>query len=231
MKLSPANYFLNSAFFFLLFLVPFTTIRLYFYFNYYFSTHEFFLTDLLWLLIRGWWFDLCVIGFLLTPVFMLYLLSYIKKIRNLCFLTIGGYKSLMWIFILSVLYLNIPFLATNIPFDLVEWMRWPDYQSLLFINCTQCYWHYGYLSAVHPLQIIVGLMCFLIWIAVFAQWNYFSESMNIRRELLFFILLAVMARGKVGHHHLRYEDSVWHKEPLMNSLSNNPLWLMDKPKN
>ncbi len=230
-KLSPPNFFLSSVFYFLLFLVPFTVIRLYFYFNYYFATQDFVLSDFFWLNVTGWRFDLCVIGFLLMPVYVLYLFSYWLQVRKICYWIANFYKVIVVMWIMMVFHFNIPFLATNVSFDLVQWMHWPDYVGLTENGCDNCYWAYNYLAVWHPLQTVSILMWFLIIFSGFAHWTYFSDKFNLKRELLFFVLLGLMARGKVGHHHLRYEDSLWHKEPLLNSLSNNPLWLMDKPKN
>lgn len=230
-KLNPANFLLNAFFFFLLLLIPFVVIRLYFYFNYFFSNHEFVLLDFLTMFLWGIRFDLCVIGFLLIPIFLLYWLSYIQKIRTFCFAMGHIYKAAVLICVFLVFHFNIPFMDKNIPFDVPYWMHWPDYRSLFFLDCTTCYWDYHYQSTIHPLQIGSGLIMLLILFGLFSRWQYFSDTFNPKRELLFFVLLVLVARGKVGEHHLRYEDSIWHKHPLMNSLSNNPLWLIDKVRN
>tara|TARA_B110001454_G_C12723266_1_gene436119 strand:- start:37735 stop:38436 length:702 start_codon:yes stop_codon:yes gene_type:complete len=230
-KLNPANFFLNSVFFFLLFLIPFLVIRLYFYFNYFFAANEFVIWDFLRMLFWGLRFDLCVIGFLLIPVFLLYLVSYNQRLRTICSVIIQLYKAFVLVAIFVVLHLNIPFLAKNAPFDIPYWMHWPDYRSLFFLDCRVCYWDLDYQSTLHPLQIVSSLIMLLILFSLVSQWKYFSDKLNPKREVLFFVLLALMARGKVGEHHLRYEDSVWHKNPLINTLSNNPLWLIDKVRN
>jgi len=230
-KLNPANFFLNSVFFFFLFLIPFSVVRLYFYFNYFFSANDFAVLDLLQMLFWGIRFDLCVLGFLVIPIFLLYLLSYIQKLRSACFAIGQIYKALALVAIFIVFHFNIPFLAKNAPFDIPYWMHWADYRSLFFLDCRVCYWDLDYQSTLHPLQIVSGLMMLLILYSLVSQWKYFSDTFNPKREVLFFVLLALMARGKVGEHHLRYEDSIWHKNPLINTLSNNPLWLIDKVRN
>lgn len=230
-KLNPANFFLNSLFFFFLFLIPFLVIRLYFYFNYFFSGNEFVVLDFLKMVFWGMRFDLCVLGFLLIPMFLLYLVSYIQKLRTVCFVFGQIYKALALATIFIVFHFNIPFLSKNAPFDIPYWMHWPDYRSLFLLDCKVCYWDFDYQSSIHPLQIVSGLMMLLILFSLVSQWKYFSDKFNPNRELLFFVLLVLMARGKVGEHHLRYEDSVWHKNPIINTLSNNPLWLIDKIRN
>lgn len=230
-KLNPANFFLNALFFFFLFLVPFAVIRFYFYFNYFLPSNEFGLFDFLTMLFWGIRFDLCVIGFLMIPIFFLYLVSYIRRLRPFCFFTGQLYKALVLVMVFLVLHFNIPFMDKNIPFDVPYWMHWSDYRSVFFLDCSVCYWDYHYQATILPLQIISGLMLLLILFSLFSRWQYFSDKLNPKREVLFFVLLALMARGKVGEHHLRYEDSIWHKHPLINSLSNNPLWLIDKIRN
>ncbi len=230
-KLSPANFFLNALYFFLLFLIPFAVIRLYFYFNYFFSSHDFVIFDFLNMMIWGLRFDVCVLGFLLVPVYVLYLVSYVETLRRYCYLLGQIYKAAALIGIFLVFHFNIPFLDKNVPFDVAYWMHWSDYRSVFFLDCRVCYWDYDYMSSVHPLQIVSGLMMLLILFSLFSRWTFFSEKFSLKREVLFFILLAIMARGKVGEHHIRYEDSVWHQHPLMNTLSNNPLWLIDKTRN
>jgi hypothetical protein len=176
-------------------------------------------------------FDVCVLGFFLIPIYILYLVSYIEKIRKFIFGIAYVYKSLIILLTFLIFHLNIPFMAKNAPFDLPYWMHWPDYRSLVFLDCKVCYWDYGYQNSIYPIQIVSGLIFLLILFSLFSRWRYFSDSFNWKREVLFFVLLSLMARGKVGEHHLRYEDSLWHKAPLLNSLSNNPLWLIDKIRN
>jgi hypothetical protein len=230
-KLEPANFFLNSVFFFLLMLFPFNIIRLYFYFNYFFSTNEFLVVDFLRLMITGLRFDLCVIGFLLLPSYLLYLMSYSEKWRQVSHWLNHLYKIITLVAIILVFHFNLPFVAVNLPFDIPYWMRWEDYQSLFFLSdCKVCFWDFDYMAQVYPIQIISGLMFIVVLFGSFSQWQYFSKEFSWRREFLFLVFIALMARGKLGEHHLRYEDSVWHKNPLVNELSNNPLWLIDKAK-
>lgn len=229
-KIIPANFFLNSIFFFLLLLIPFSATRLYFYFNYFFSAYEAKASDLFGLILTGFRFDLCVIGFLLIPSYVLYLASYWEKISLPCQLVNQLYKVIVVVAIFFIFHFNIPFLATNVPFDIPYWMRWEDYRSVFFLDCKVCYWDYNYLERIHPAQIISGLMYLLIIFGIFSRWTYFTKKYNFRRDLLFFIAIILMARGKIGQHHLRYEDSLWHNNSLVNELSNNPLWLMNKSK-
>lgn len=230
-KLNPANFFLNAFYFFLLFLIPFVVIRLYFYFNYFFSSHDFVIQDFLKMMFWGLRFDLSVVGFLLLPIYVLYFISHIEILRRYCYLLGQIYKVSVLVGVFLVFHFNIAFLDTNVPFDVAYWMHWPDYRSIFFLDCKVCYWDYDYLSSVRPMQIVNGLMLLLILFGIFSRWAYFSDRFNIKREVLFFVALALMARGKIGKHHIRYEDSVWHSHPLINTLSNNPLWLIDKTRN
>lgn len=230
-KTNPANFLLNSVFFFMLLLLPFAVLRLYFYFNYYFSKNSFVLVDFIWMSIMGLRFDLCVIGFLLIPIYLLYLLSYIKNIRNIIFISATVYSSLVLILIFVIFHINIAFMDKNIPFDIPYWMHWPDYRSLFFLDCKICFWEYDYLNSILPLQIVSGMLFLLVLFGLFSRFEYFKDEFSIKREVLFFVLLVLMARGKLGEHHLRIEDSLWNKHPLINTLSNNPLWLIDKIRN
>lgn len=219
---------MNSILYFLLFLAPFSVSRIYIYFNYYFSSHDFQWADFFWMLVLGFRFDLCVIGFLLIPIYLLYWVAYIPKLRTFAYLIAQAYKLLALLVTFLIFHFNIPFISKNTPFDLPYWMHWPDYKSMLFLDCTTCFWDYDYMSTVYPLQIVSGVMFLIVVFGFFSGWNFFSEKMSFKREILIFSALVLMARGKVGQHHLRYEDSIWHKDALINTLSNNPLWLMDK---
>ncbi len=229
-KQHPADFLVNSIFFFLLFLVPFAAIRLYFYFNYYFPNNEFAFLDLLKMLLVGLRFDLCVIGFFIIPSYFLYWISYLEKLKPACVLVNQAYKVAILLTVFTVLYFNLPFMSVNLPFDLPFWMRWEDYQSILFINCSSCYWDYEYVSRIYPIQILTGLVFLLVLFGSFSRWNFFTRDFSLRREALFIVAIGLMARGNLGQQHLRYEDSIWHKSVLINELSNNPLWLLDKLK-
>lgn len=229
-RMYSANFFLNSCFFFLLLLIPFFVVRAYFYFNYFFPSNNSNYLDFFRIVFTGLRFDLCIIGFLLLPSYFFYILSYSQKLFGTCVFLNQIYKVVVLGLIFLVFHFNLPFFAQNSRFDLPFWMRWEDYQSLFLIDCQICYWDYNYLEQVIPIQIIAGFIFMLILFASVSRWRALADRFNWKREILFFAAIFLMARGNLGQYHLRYEDSVWHSNPLVNELSNNPLWLMDKVK-
>lgn len=181
-------------------------------------------------MLTGLRFDLCVIGFLIIPSYLFYLISYVEKLAQFAVICNHIYRIGILVTVFLIFHFNLPFLSTNLPYDIPYWMRWEDYQSVFLIDCKMCYWDFNYMSQVQPIQIISGLVFLLILFVGFMPWGNFSKEFSIRREVLFFIVLLLLARGNIGQHHLRYEDSVWHKDTLINELSNNLLWLLDKTK-
>lgn len=230
-KQHPANILLNSISFFLLFLIPFMFVRLYFYFNFYYASNTFQAMDFLTMLFTGLRFDLCVVGFLTIPSYLFYVISYNEKLNAVCIILNSAYRANIVLLAATIININIPFMAANSAFDVPHWMRWEDYLSLLGIDCRYCYRDYFYNGTAYPIQILSALMFFLIFLSAFSKWTFFSKGFSWRREVFFIVLIGLMARGKLGQHHLRYEDSLWHSNALLNELSNNPLWLIDKRKN
>ena len=113
-KQHSADFLVNSIFFFLLFLVPFAAIRLYFYFNYYFPVSDFVFLDLLKMLLIGLRFDLCVLGFIIIPSYLMYWISYIEKLKRVCVVVNQIYKVGILLIVFIVFYFNLPFMSVNL---------------------------------------------------------------------------------------------------------------------
>ncbi|MCB0368154.1 MAG: hypothetical protein KDD45_01635 [Bdellovibrionales bacterium] len=183
-----------------------------------------------------WWgfrFDLCVIGFLLIPIFLVFILSLsVNQPKLLKYIFGFGFLYIAIIYILTLLiyYFNLPFFIKNSGFGLPYWMRWEDYQSLWQLNKYPTYWHYNYVAEFHSYQLMLIILfsCLLsLFIIPVPTLKFKKPKYTI---LAYFFIIALMARGKLGQYHLRFEDSRFSKNPIINDLSLNPLWLIDKSK-
>lgn len=178
-------------------------------------------------------FDLCVTGFLLMPLFFIFCLALIFSEKwGRKYLFYLGYFYISCVFILSfaVYYFNLPFIIKNAGFGIPYWMRWQDYQSLYDLSIYPSYWHFDYVSEVQIYHIILMVIFSLISSLVLIPAPNIKLRNTYISVALYFLAIALMSRGKVGQHHIRFEDSRLSKSTLLNELSLNPLWLIDKSK-
>lgn len=205
-------------------------VRLYILVNFFVTKNQNILFDCIITLAKGTWFDLCVSGFILFPLAVMFFLEEKFKYRVSRFLQYLSNLYQVFIFIvMALLYsLNIPFFITNLNFGDPHWMRWEDYKSVFFIDCHYCYWHYDYLNQWYSLfWVVISVFILQLYSLVLSSKNEVAK-VSVKRYIFTFCFLMLLARGKLTRHHIRYEDSIWHKEPLINELSNSPLWLLDK---
>lgn len=178
-------------------------------------------------------FDLCVTGFLLMPLFFIFCVTLVlpeKWGRKYLFYLGYFYISLVFILSFAVYYFNLPFIIKNAGFGIPYWMRWQDYQSLYDLSIYPSYWHFDYVSEIQVYHVILMVIFSLISSMVLIPVPNIQYKKTYIAVGFYFLAIALMARGKWGQHHIRFEDSRFSESVLLNELSLNPLWLIDKSK-
>lgn len=214
-------------------LLLFLFFRIYLYYNLVFSNDSF---DFYQIFQMFWWgfrFDLCVVGFLTLPLFLIFLLSLMgptKSVQKYLFRVGYGYLIVVFVITFAIYYFNLPFIIKNSGFGIPYWMRWQDYQSMYDFSIYPSYWHFDYVSEVQVYHVLLVVIFSLLSSLVLLS----PPSIRIKNTrtslLVYVVLIALMARGKLGQHHIRFEDSRFSKNNTLNELSLNPLWLIDKSK-
>lgn len=230
----PAFYFFSKSVMLLGALVLlFSFFRVYLYYNLAFVNISFNFIELIQTFWWGFRFDLCVIGFLVLPVFFIFLLSLgLSQKRVQKYLFWLGYSYIITVFVLSfaVYYFNLPFIVKNSGFGIPYWMRWQDYQSMYDFSIYSSYWHFDYVSEVQVYHVILVVIFSLLSSFVLISPPNIRIKNTATSLLVYLVVIALMARGKLGQQHIRFEDSRFSKNNTLNELSLNPLWLIDKSK-
>ncbi|NUM57420.1 MAG: hypothetical protein HUU56_02250 [Bdellovibrionaceae bacterium] len=213
--------------------LPYSLFRIYLYINLYLVNHSFNFFDLIQMLWMGLRFDLCVTGFLFIPIYLialgLFLFNFNWVVKVLKFLG-HSFIALVYVVVFCVYFLNLPFFIKNARFGIPFWMRSEDYRSLWDLTIYPSYWSFNYLSEfqfTHVILVILFSLLMSLTVIPLPQVVFKRRGWVFISYLLVIILLA---RGKIGQHHLRYEDSLFSKYKLVNELSLNPLWVFDKSK-
>ena len=230
----PSFYFFSKSVMLLSGLILlFFFFRVYLYYNLVFASISF---DFYQTFQMFWWglrFDLCVIGFLLLPVFLIFLLSlFVFQKWGQKYLFYLGYGYLIAVFAMTfmVYYFNLPFIIKNSAFGIPYWMRWQDYQSMYDLSIYPSYWHFDYVSEVQIYHVILVVIFSLLSSLVLVTPPNIKIKNSATSLFVYVLIMALMARGKLGQHHIRFEDSRFSKSNTLNELSLNPLWLIDKSK-
>ena len=227
------NFFSKSIVLLLGLLLLFFFFRVYLFLNIVFANISFSYYEVFQMFIWGIRFDLCVLGFFVMPVYVILILSlFLNKSRiiNLFFSMGYFYIAILYLLTFAVYYFNLPFIITNSGFGIPYWMRWEDYQSLWDLNIYPSYWHYHYLSEFQSFHLILvtvfsSLLSFTLLPS--PSWHQFKSLPFL---FVSFLLITMMARGKLGEHHIRFEDSRFSNSQLINELSLNPIWVLNKSK-
>lgn len=211
----------------------FLFFRIYLYYNLVFTNVSF---DFIEVFQSFWWglrFDLCVIGFLIIPsliIFMVSLLLSSDWMKKYLYWIGYGYLIFVYMITFAVYYFNLPFLIKNSGFGIPYWMRWQDYQSMFDLSIYPSYWHFDYVSEVQVYHVILVVLFTLLASSVLIPVPNIKIKNTKTSLLIYVLLIALMARGRLGQHHIRFEDSRFSKSNTLNELSLNPLWLIDKSK-
>lgn len=83
----------------------------------------------------------------------------------------------------------------------------------------------------NSILILFILIFGVLYSYLFISKNRFMENVHFKNKLmmvLITILIFISARGKLGQHHIRFEDSKHSKIFIYNELTLNPVWLIDK---
>ena len=213
--------------------LPYSLFRIYLYINLYLVNHSFNFFDLIQMLWMGLRFDLCVTSFLFIPIYFIslgllffdftWIVKMLKVIGN-------SFIALVYVSVFGIYFLNLPFFIKNTRFGIPFWMRSEDYQSLWDLTIYPSYWSFNYLSEfqfTHVILVILFSVLMSLTVIPLPQTRFKKRGWVFISYLLVIILLA---RGKLGQHHLRYEDSLFSKYKLVNELALNPLWVIDKSK-
>lgn len=227
------EFFSKSVFLYSGLMLLFQFFRFYLFQNLVFTKESFNFFELFQMFLWGLRFDLCVISFLLLPNFTLFLLSlFVLNNKQTKYAFVTGYIFIAVVYVLTLLvyYFNLPFIIKNSSFGIPYWMRWEDYKSLWDLSIYPSYWHFDYISEFHSYQLIL-LVLFTTLLSLFiGTFPSLKIKKTVPSIVIYLLVMALMARGKIGQHHIRFEDSRFSKNNIINELSLNPLWLIDKSK-
>lgn len=176
-------------------------------------------------------FDLVVLSFILFPLFLLTIFSagirtkiYIAKI----------YLAISWLGISIINLLNLPYFSFE-----QKHLNKPEWDTFNFIEALTR-WLSGDGLFVKITILIFILLNTAIGLIELTQvreaplWNADSTNLSYKKvKILFqflftFIALAFCARGKIGPHHLRREDSFVQQHSGWNELVLNAQWSFNK---
>ena len=180
-------------------------------------------SDYLQIYLMGFRFDLLIIAFILGPLFFLIPFKFSFKIK-----ITKIYLSLMWVLVSVLNFINIPYFSINQRF-----INQPDWEKL---NIKQIFeiWFTGQEVSIKFLFFIFTFLILSRGILAIVKINAMknTSTSGIKLELLkliiFLIAVIFCARGKLGSHHLRREDSYIVLNPSWNELSLNPQWSFNK---
>ncbi len=180
-------------------------------------------SEYLQIYLMGFRFDLLVIAFVVGPLFFLFPFEFSLKIK----LT-KIYLSLMWIFISALNFINIPYFALNQKF-----INQPDWEKLNIKQTFEVWFMHQevsikFLFVVFTFLILSRGILAIIKIDVVKNKPSLEMKIEFLKLLLFLVIVVFCARGKVGSHHLRREDSHITLNPSWNELSLNPQWSFNK---
>jgi hypothetical protein len=176
------------------------------------------------IMFMGFRFDLVVVGFafsviwlLWNPVFMEFLRSSIFSLTNLIFSFLVGFMAILYV-------IGFTFL--------IRYGFHP--REVLSANTWN---HFFYISDFNPIQITSFILVGLILMAA-ATWYsnggwYSDEYVDVHfgNWIITGIVLFVCARGTIGTHHLRREDCELTQSKTITEFCLNPIWTYDKPIN
>lgn len=226
--------FISKAFFLILGLhIVYFFFRGYLYQHLVFANGSFSFYQLIQMVYWGLRFDLCVSGFLLIPIFTLFILSLVKSSKwnpRWCHYIGYCYLAVIYIITFAVYYFNLPFILKNAGFGIPYWMRLEDYKSMYDFSIYPSYWHFDYVSEVQGYHTLLIILFSVLVSLVVLPTPSIKIKGTVLSIVLYFIFITLMARGKLGEHHIRFEDSKFSSNKILNELSLNPLWLIDKPK-
>jgi len=174
-------------------------------------------------------FDLLVWSFAFLPLFLFLLTKFQFKLKNQMSQI---YLSVVWVGFSLINLLNLPYFALN-----QKHLNWPEWS---FLNAVEIFTEW--LSGPQPfLKILVVvfiiLSCTLGIVEIrqgFSNSNksILPKSLNRKKILLQFmaslLVIAFCARGKIGVHHLRREDSQITDFAEWNELALNAQWSFNK---
>ncbi len=179
--------------------------------------------------LMGLRFDLLVWSFAISPLFLFLLTKLQFKLRNQMSQI---YLSFVWLAFSLINLLNLPYFALN-----QKHLNWPEWQIL---NALEVFtlWLSGPQVFLKTLVIVFILLSCALGIFEIRQSFLSSElpipptSQNRKKILLqftvFLLVIAFCARGKVGSHHLRREDSQVTSSLPWNELALNAQWSFTK---
>lgn len=174
-------------------------------------------------------FDLLVWGFVLIPLNLLALIPLKKKARAMQI-----YLTLAWVVISVINLLNLPFFSMY-----QKHLNWPEWQMY---NMFEAFseWLMGEGLIFKVLSLIFILFTLILGVFELGQAqeacnqrrDLRSNSISSHKELLkftvFILIVAFCARGKLGQHHLRREDSQITTNSSWNELILNATWSFNK---
>lgn len=189
--------------------------------------------DILEAFFVGLRFDILVMGFIfILPTVLLIIQaltigwsSWINGFHKLYFL-------LIWVLMSGMIYLDF--------FHFVKYgrhMRWQEYESLDFSQ------YYNWIESSLPSQFWIFTLMVVFFLAIglaairsfdFGHWkDEFSPRKpwlleRTARTLWPLLFVALCARGSLGQHHLRLEDSKVSKNEAINEMALNAIWCFDK---
>ncbi|AHI04717.1 hypothetical protein BDW_01035 [Bdellovibrio bacteriovorus W] len=189
--------------------------------------------DILEAFFVGLRFDILVMGFVfILPTVLLTVQAVTVQWSTLTNTLHKLYFFVIWVLMSLMIYVDFFHFA-----KFGRHMRWREYESLDFSQ------YYSWIESSLPSQfwIFTLMVAFFLGIGLaairsldFGHWKdefsprkpwFMEKTVRILWPLLF---VALCARGSLGQHHLRLEDSQVSKNEAINEMALNAIWCFDK---
>ena len=181
----------------------------------------------------GFRFDLLVYGFLLMPLlFFWYLITLTTKWSPWALRVSKAWLRLTWTQVIFLSAIDFPFFHVS-----GARMRAADFNKLFDGSFSEVWSAMPMMAFFIFLTVLLIIWLLGLWLLGQIRWGDWKDEysplkgspLEISWRLLVpLLLVALMARGTLEEHHLRYEHSLISNDTRLNEMALNPMWTLDK---